>query len=64
MGQTVQFGEGYYAQRANDFAPWLIRNAEHRVVGHYTVKTGVSWGMVMSAADKEWLAAAIGEKLG
>jgi len=66
MGRSVlfQFDKGYYAARANDSAPWLIRNAEHRVVGHYSVANGVQWGDYMEAADKEWLGEMVKMKLG
>lgn len=55
MGQSIQFEKGYYAHRSHAEAPWLIRNAEHRVVGHYTPAGGASWGMVMPETDKDWL---------
>ncbi len=55
MGQRVMFDDEYYADQSHDEAPWLIRNGEHRVVGHYT-NGSVNWGGVMMEADKEWLA--------
>jgi hypothetical protein len=63
MGQTVEFDRGYYAQQSHAAAPWMIRNVEDRVVGHYTVAGGVSWGMVMPEADKDWLLALLKQKL-
>lgn len=52
MGQSIPLEQGYYAHQAHSQAPWLIRNAEHRVVGHYTIAGGASWGMVMPEPDK------------
>ncbi|MEI9814755.1 MAG: hypothetical protein WDO18_19900 [Acidobacteriota bacterium] len=64
MGQRVILDHGYYADKAHDAAPWLIRNEEHRVVGHYTTGGGVSWGGVMKDADKESMAEIVKERLG
>lgn len=64
MDRKVIFDDSYYAERAHDEAPWLIRNGEHRVVGHYTSKSAVSWGALMREADKEWLGDLIRKKLG
>lgn len=59
----VVLDDTYYAEQAHDQAPWLIRNDEYRVVGHYTVSGGVSWGGAMKEADKSWLADLIQQKI-
>ena len=63
MGQSVKLDDRYYAQQSHDAAPWLIRNEEHRVVGHFSAQGGVSWGGAMAEADKAPIAALIEEKL-
>ncbi|MEP7353761.1 MAG: hypothetical protein ABI824_11060 [Acidobacteriota bacterium] len=55
MADRVMFDDQYYADQSHAEAPWLIRNGEHRVVGHYTQEAGVNWGGLMREADKEWL---------
>jgi len=64
MDRKIVFDDSYYAERAHEEAPWLIRNAEHRVIGHYNPKVGLSWGALMLEADKEWLQNLIQLKLG
>ena len=63
MGQSVKLDDRYYAQQSHNAAPWLIRNDEHRVVGHFSANGGVSWGGAMSEADKARVAELIQEKL-
>ena len=63
MAQRVMFDDQYYADQSHGEAPWLIRNGEHRVVGHYTDSGGVSWGGLMKEADKEWLTGLVKVKL-
>ncbi|MEO5924713.1 MAG: hypothetical protein ABIR70_12890 [Bryobacteraceae bacterium] len=63
MPGTVTLKDGYYAAQSHGEAPWLIRDHEHRVVGHYTVAAGISWGGAMREADKQWLAHLIQQTL-
>ena len=62
MGKIL-FDDQYYAEQAHAEAPWLIRNEEYRVVGHYTALDGVVWGSAMTEADKAWLGDLIPKKL-
>ena len=64
MGRQMIFDDIYYADQAHEEAPWLIRNGEHRVVGHYAEGRGVNWGAMMADGDKEWLADLIQQKIG
>jgi hypothetical protein len=62
MRGIVPLRDGYYAAQAHSEAPWLIRNHEHRVVGHYN-NGEVIWGGAMKDADKPWLTQLIQQTL-
>jgi hypothetical protein len=63
MGQSVKLDDRYYAQQSHGEAPWLIRDEENRVVGHFSAKGGLSWGGAMKKADEERVAELVKEKL-